>query len=201
MNNIQLPVQITSQKLIKPNLEVIYPQIRGLGKEKINRTILNLVYKLINEQGYYQSPGMKVNGSYEIKTNERGVLSLSLINYAYPPHAAHGMTIIKSITADLQTGKIYTLSELFNPSIYYLGIISDLIKEQIETRNIPLLKPFDVIKTDQDYYIADKILVIYFQLYELTPYAFGFPEFPISVYQIESIIKPGTPLFKMLGAY
>ncbi|WP_368073024.1 RsiV family protein [Virgibacillus salinus] len=53
------------------------------------------------------------------------------------------------------------------------------------------------MQPDQDFYIADKALVIYFQLYEITPYVFGFPMFPISVYAIKDIINEDGPLGRM----
>jgi hypothetical protein len=37
-----------------------------------------------------------------------------------------------------------------------------------------------------------------YQLYELTPYVFGFPQFPISVYEIQDIIREDAPLGVML---
>ena len=45
--------------------------------------------------------------------------------------------------------------------------------------------------------MADKALVIYFQLYDITPYVFGFPMFPISVYEIQDIIDENGPLGRM----
>ncbi|MBA2875794.1 hypothetical protein [Thermaerobacillus caldiproteolyticus] len=43
-----------------------------------------------------------------------------------------------------------------------------------------------------------KALVLFYQLYKLTAYAFGFPYFPISVYDIEKVVDPQSPLGKML---
>jgi hypothetical protein len=71
------------------------------------------------------------------------------------------------------------------------------MKEQIVERKIQLITDFTVIKPNQDYYIADKSLVIYFQLYEITPYVYGFPMFPISVYDIQNIIDEMGPLGRM----
>jgi hypothetical protein len=59
--------------------------------------------------------------------------------------------------------------------------------------------PFKGISPEQDYYIADKALVLFFQLYELTAYAYGFPYFPISIYDLQTIIDEQGPLGKMFG--
>lgn len=204
MNGIQLPIQIIPKRITMLNLDVFYPFIiagtNPSAMQRMNQQIYNLVNRLIVEQGYYQSSQMtQVNGYFEIKTNERGVLSLSIINYTYRYHAAHGLTVIRSLTFDIQTGRNYLLYELFKPESNYIKILSEMIQEQIEERDIVLLEEFKGVRPDQDYYIADKALVIYYQLYELTAYAFGFPQFPISVYALQDIIKEDSPLGVMLA--
>mgnify|MGYP000914045480 CR=1 FL=1 len=199
MSNIQLPVQIITRKIVRPNLEIFYPVIAaGTNPNamlKMNQQIYNLVNRLIIDQGYYQSPQTtSVTGYYEIKTNERGVLSLSIINYTYQQYAAHGLTIIKSLNFDINTGKNYQLFELFKPGSDYQKVLSKIIEKQINERDIPLLDGFKGVSPNQDYYIADKALVIYYQLYELTAYAYGFPHFPISVYEIQDIINENALL-------
>lgn len=58
----------------------------------------------------------------------------------------------------------------------------------MKNRNIQLLEDIKGIRDNQDFYIADKSIIVYFQLYEITPYVFGFPMFPISVYELVDII-------------
>lgn len=112
---------------------------------------------------------------------------------------AHGMTFAKSLTFDIRTGMNYSLREQFKPGTDYVQVISELIRVQIKERNIQLLGEFTVIRPDQDFYIADKVLVVYFQLYEITPYYVGFPMFPISVYSLQDIIAEDSPLGQMLA--
>nr|WP_193373870.1 DUF3298 and DUF4163 domain-containing protein [Brevibacillus agri] len=178
---------------------IYYPQLAGLANQQaekdINRAILQTVQGLIHEQQRVQVPGnTQMQGSYEIKTNERGIFSVTMSNYAYTPQMAHGMTFLGSVTANIHTGKLYTLRELFKPGSDYVNVLSANIKRQIEARQIPTLNGFTTIKPDQDFYVADKSLVIYFQLYEITPYYVGFPMFPISIYELEPIIDENGPL-------
>jgi hypothetical protein len=113
---------------------------------------------------------------------------------------AHGMTFLNSLTFDAATGQDYRLSELFKPGSDYAARINEQIRKQIRERDVQLLGEFGGIRPDQDYYLADKALVIYFQLYEITPYAFGFPMFPISVYVFQDIAAENSPLGRMLPA-
>lgn len=205
MDFTRFPVQIATQKLMNPDLDIYYPAVIGLPDAQVQQRIISAIYdmvvSLLVKQGYYQNPGAEVSGWYEIKTNERGILSLSLGNYIYITHAAHGMTVIKSLTFDIVTGKSYSLADLFKPGSDYVKVLSGIVERQIKERDIMLLEDFKGIKSDQDYYIADKALVLYFQLYELTAYAYGFPYFPISVYDIEDIIDEQGPLGKMMGSF
>ncbi|MGN7177068.1 DUF3298 and DUF4163 domain-containing protein [Paenibacillus sp. FSL R5-0490] len=200
---INFPVGIKTMTISTgPTKVVYYPRVSGMHnkqlQEFINNTILRQNQQLINEQtGNMDTTVVDLYGYYEIKNNQRDVLSLSLNNYVYHYHAAHGMTVIKSLTFDLQKGKQAALNDLFKPGSNYVKRISDLIAVQIKERDIPLLVDFTAIKPDQDFYIADKALVVYFQLYEITPYAYGFPMFPISVYDLQDIIDENGPLGRM----
>ena len=201
---IQLPVTIETKVIKQNGKQIYYPQVTGLKdhriNEKINDAIYNLMKSLITEQ--YEDQGtdafIEMIGTYEIKTNERHVLSLSLSNYAYAEHHAHGLTVMRSLTFDTTSGKIYHLKDLFKQGSDYVNVLSNHVQQQIKARDIPILNDFDKISKNQDFYIADKCLVLYFQLYEITPYYIGFPMFPISVYSLEDIVRESGPLGRML---
>lgn len=195
----RLPVTVLTRTITRPNTSIYYPQLAGLANHQaelqINRALLQTVQGLIHEQQRVQVEGnTQMQGSFEVKNNQRGIFSATLNNYAYTPQMAHGMTFLGSVSADVDTGKLFTLRDLFKPGSDYITVLSDNIKKQIRQRNIPTLGNFTTIKPDQDFYLADKTLVIYFQLYEITPYYVGFPMFPISVYDLEPIINEAGPL-------
>lgn len=200
---ISFPVPIrTLEVKASDKTRVYYPQLFGMHSPRIerelNRSIVKQVQELIDLQaGDSPSTVEEMLGTFEIKNNQRHVISLSVTNYTYHARAAHGMTYIKSLTFDTETGKKYSLGDLFKPNSNYVERLSELIQKQIDERNIDTLQPFTEIRPDQDFYIADKALVIYFQLYELTPYVFGFPMFPVSVYTIQDIIDEAGPLSRM----
>lgn len=203
MATVALPVSIQTMILQQQGSIIYYPQVVGLqnanAQQSINQSIYQLVQSLIQWQ--YQQQGAdsftEMIGSFEIKTNERNVLSLSLTNYAIAYHYAHGLTLKKSLTFNVQTGMQYQLKDLFKPGSNYVEVLSKIIQNQINERDVQLLGEFSGISPDQDFYIADKALVIYFQLYEITPYYVGFPMFPISVFALQDIIDENGPLEKM----
>ena len=51
------------------------------------------------------------------------------------------------------------------------------------------LFPFEAIRADQDFYLSNNELVVYFQAYEYTPYAAGIPEFAAGFPTIEGRIS------------
>lgn len=192
------PVQIGNGQ----NLRVFYPKVFGMWNQEmerfINQSIVHETQQLIDMQmDEMSTPLVEMIGSFEIKNNQRDVLSLTLSNYAYHYQAAHGMTYIKSLTFDLEKRTRCSLSDLFKPGSNYVERLSELINEQIQERDIGTFEDTVTIQPDQDFYIADKSLVIYFQLYEITPYVVGFPMFPISVYAIQDIIDEDGPLGRM----
>lgn len=182
---------------------VFFPQVNCLKNLRwqmtVNDAIIVQVKKMmIDQNGDIPTTVEEVIGNFEIKNNQRQVLSLTLKNYTYHEQAAHGMTVIKSLTFDMLKEEICLLKDLFLVNSNYIERISSIIKAQIQARDIPLIEEFTRIESNQDFYIADKALVIYFQLYDLTPYVFGFPMFPISVYDLADIIDENGPLGRMM---
>ncbi|WP_164669784.1 DUF3298 and DUF4163 domain-containing protein [Virgibacillus doumboii] len=198
-----MPVNIEPVRVSNgPDIQVVYPQVFGMRDQEmerfINQSIVDETQQLIDMQvAEMPTTIVEMDGSFEIKNNQRDILSLTLTNYAYHYQAAHGMTYIKALTFDLKKRTRCSLSDLFKPGSNYVDRLSELINEQIRDRNIDTFEDTVNIQPEQDFYIADKTLVIYFQLYEITPYVFGFPMFPISVYAIQDIIDEDGPLGRM----
>lgn len=133
-----------------------------------------------------------------MKNNQRDVLSLTLINYAFSG-GAHGLTVVVPITFNTKNGKVYKLKDLFKPDSNYVKRLSELVENQIKERDIMVLGEYTGINPNQDFYIADKSLMLFYQLYDLAPYAYGIPYFPISIYDIQDIIADEGPLGQMFG--
>lgn len=196
---IKLPVHINTLRLDNQLWNIDYPSVYGLSnyyvQEKINQRIYTSVMKLVQ---VLTQPDMLtyVSMSYEIKTNERNILSLVLHGLG-DFHGAHPVSNAISLTFDVATGICYELRDLFIPDSGYLQKISDIVEAQIKERDIQLISEFKGIQPDQDYYIADKALIIYFQPYEITPGYYGFPYFPIPIYTLSDEIAEGSLLYRI----
>nr|WP_218627909.1 DUF3298 and DUF4163 domain-containing protein [Sporosarcina sp. E16_8] len=184
------------------DVKVYYPVVTQLPNQNaqstINHAIITTLNNILVEQSFYDKDLVELLAYFELKNNQRGILSLNLIVYSYTG-GAHGMTIIKSLTFDTKNGKQYELKDLFKKGSDYKKKLSDIINRRIKDWNIDVLEPFKEIRSDQDFYIADTSLVIYFQLYEITPYYWGFPYFPIPIKDLADIINPDGPLDRMMS--
>jgi hypothetical protein len=186
---------ITEYKIQDRCTDVSYPQVGGLKnravQNEINGLIRRQVMALIPKEGceVYQT----IKGTYKVELNQKGILSVKFNVYTFRWHAANGLEVQKSITVNLETGKVYQLYDIFKPNSGYRMVLTRLIKNQIAERNLPLIKELKIIPDNQEFYMTSNALVIYFQEIEYTPHYVGIPEFPIPYYQIKSLISEQGP--------
>lgn len=197
------PVLITTRQF--PNsssaISIVLPEVHlphlPVVQHSLNTQIRNELNQLLIEQNYYDPNLVELIVYFEIKTNERNLLSLTLVAYSFTG-GAHGMTVVKPLTFDVRSGKKLSLHDLFGAQDFEKPL-SDRVRKKIEEWDVDLLDPpFTEIRRDQDFYLADTSLVIYFQLYEITPYVWGFPYFPIALKDLEAIIPQDSPLQRFI---
>lgn len=201
MELISFPVCIKTFRLRSPTVDFYYPMVDCLKnlkvQQKMNCKICNFVIDTISKL-QYENFITYITGSYEIKTNERNVLSISLSGMG-DFRGAHPININKSLNMDVKTGKVYQLKDLFKPNSDYINRLSEIGYEQIKEQNIDLYDDgFKEVKPDQDYYIADKDLIIYYQQYDIGPRPSGFPYFSVPIYQIQDIIPENGILYRLV---
>ncbi|MDR0271254.1 DUF3298 domain-containing protein [Paenibacillus sp.] len=201
----QPPVQVRTLTYTAPGTMIHYPQVTGLAnkhaEEQINRTIILQIQEMQRTQQQVQTgTHPQTTGNFEIKTNERGILSLMLSNYTYSTPMAHGYTVAKGLTFNTDTGAAYSLRDLFQPGSDYQAVLTADVKAQINQRKLPILEGTTVtIQPNQDFYLADKTLVVFYPLYAITPYYVGFPMFPVPVYNLQHIAAEEGPLSVLAG--
>lgn len=199
-----LPVMVQTQKMQRDGITIYYPEVILMNphiQQRMNHLIFKHVQLLINQQ--YEQQGTdqfaEMIGTFELKTNERNVFSLTLSNYAIAENFAHGLTLMTSLTFDVTTGKTFRLQDLFKEDADYISVLSEIIKKQIEKRGIPVINSLTSISPEQSFYIADQTLVIYFQAYDITPGYIGIPTFPIPIFRLEQLIPEDGILDRMIA--
>lgn len=202
-NDIAIYNQMQIMKSQYNDINIQYPQIAGLANESVQSNInrllketaleymeSELVFKrhTINEVG--EDFAAAYSGNYEVKLNKNGYLSILFTDHS-DTGGAHGISFRKSLTVSLQDGKVYELKDLFTEDSNYIEKINSFVSKQMEKeKDMYTLGNFETIADDQNYYLSEDNLVIYFQLYEYTPYAAGFPEIKIPLSSISDIMNP-----------
>lgn len=176
------------------NYVVYYPQITGMEDKDAQQAVNERLKKMsITEK---VDPNAELDYSYQgdfsVGFFKKNLVVIKLTGYNYPFGAAHGMPSMIYAHVDLKSGKFYELKDLFKKNSNYVEKLSNIIKQQIEQQGAdsPVwADSYKGIKADQPFFISKDALNIYFNPYEIAPYAAGFPTFTIPFKQISDIIN------------
>jgi hypothetical protein len=129
--------------------------------------------------------------NYQIKYNQNNIMSVVFLDYQYAG-GAHGITVQSTYTINLKTGNHYTLKDMFKKNADYVSVISKGVKTQLDERNLTsaLFAPFVKISENQYYYLSNNGVVVYFQDYDILPYAAGIQEFSIDFSVLDKLLAP-----------
>ncbi|MDR7868285.1 MAG: DUF3298 and DUF4163 domain-containing protein [Sporomusaceae bacterium] len=180
-------VSVVTQSLHQGVLDFQYPRVIGMPDAKAQDIINAAIARRV--EGFRAGVAAGPSGPftetamarYAVRHNGDGKLSLTLTFYVYQG-GAHGMTYMRGLTFDLATGREYRLPDLVPYDGGGREKIDAAIAAQLKDRNLPLIAPFKGVADNPDFYLAaDGRPVVFFQLYELAPYVYGFLEFPLSI--------------------
>lgn len=131
----------------------------------------------------------QLQSDYNVSYNRNGILSLTSQFYQFTG-GAHGMTYRETYNIDINTGQEITLRDLFKEGIDYKEIINQEIKKQIHADPGNYFPDgFTTISDNQTFYFHEGGIAVYFELYEIAPYASGFPEFKIPFSMLGDSVK------------
>ncbi|HWP80694.1 MAG TPA: DUF3298 and DUF4163 domain-containing protein [Candidatus Acidoferrum sp.] len=142
-------------------------------------------YQYARKNGFPFNPYDAVM-QYEVTYNQNCHLSVYVDEYLYTG-GAHGNTLRSSDTWDLYDGCAMTLSALFEPDFDYRGMLTAQLIRQAdrnmqENPGIYFEEYRDLILmnfNEESFYLTPEGLAIYFQQYEIAPYASGIIVFTI----------------------
>ena len=129
---------------------------------------------------------------YNVSYNQKGFLSLTTIVYTFTG-GEHGGTTKTTYNVDINSGKPISLKSMFKEEVNYKDLINQEIGKQIDKDPANYFKGdqgFKTIADNQNFYLKDGKIVVYFSQYEIAPYAAGIPEFGIQLNQFKDSLKP-----------
>ncbi|MGO4530124.1 WG repeat-containing protein [Paenibacillus sp. 2TAF8] len=196
------PYRVREEKY-KPNRDylVYYPQVEGLtnqsDQDKLNARLKQL--SQVKPVPADQQLDYTYTGDFDITFYQQQLLQLQLTGYNYPAGAAHGMPTMVYAIINLSNGQLYELKDLFKPNSDYVKVLSQIVGEQI--KNDPQYSyvfpdTYTGISANQPFFVTADALHLYFNPYDIAPYAAGFPTFTIPFRQIMSIINTEGSFWK-----
>ena len=168
-NTINQFYEIQSQQSEKYCREVLYPQ-----------AVEDAMYAKDNEFPFHSYEFLS---DYVITYNQDCIASLYTDQYSYLG-GAHGNTLRQSQTWNFQTGDQLHLNDFF-PDVKNLNDIFNVIQDEITVRQKDNPSTYfddyaKLIRGNFDmnaFYLKPCGIVIYYQQYDIAPYASGIPEF------------------------
>ncbi|PQP83954.1 hypothetical protein C0Q44_04820 [Paenibacillus sp. PCH8] len=207
-NSVKVKAATVSVTVKNAEVDVQYPQVSGLASKEAE-TAINKVLK--DEVDAYvagfkkqtaEFGGATANrpygfeSSYVVTYNEKGVLGL--ITQRYEDYAgAHGMTYRTGHTFALDTGKELKLDDVLQNNKSMRETLGKKVGEQLKARG-GYLEGYKGLNKDQDFYVTPTGVVVFFQLYEYTAYAEGFPEMPFTYKEL--LAKGTEPFSDIMGS-
>ncbi|WP_310830949.1 PdaC/SigV domain-containing protein [Paenibacillus pedocola] len=189
MKQVQNAITIKTESYIKERedapIKLDYPQVSGLAnaeaQKKINDMIKQTILKYaadaenqIANKSEDDRP-YEFEGGYVVTYNQNGVLSLVTQQYGYTG-GAHGMTYRNAFTFSMKDGKRLLLGDLFGANPNYKKELNAKLTKLIKADG-GYLGGFTGLNTEKYFYLKEGKVVLFFQLYEYTAYAAGFPQF------------------------
>ncbi len=166
-------------------------KIRGISDDGIAD-----IKQAAQELGENAVPDTLFYESYFDSFLDNDLLSVWVTNENYTG-GAHGSRWIKSFTVNIQTGEFYnTPGSLFKDPAAGTKLITDKIIKDIQKQPDAYFP--EAIQTVQSkegnysFYLDGQNLVVYFDLYELVPYAGGMPVFTFPLADLQTNLRLGN---------
>ena len=201
-SNVKVVDKIYKSKNDYLDINVIIPQLTGISDKKqedlVNDKIIRWTENWINEvkqiaDEYFKdktAPLMpyQLYARYKL-TNNSGIISFYIDYYQFSG-GAHGITNRVAYNIEETSGIEMQLKDIFKGN--YKDVINKEISRQISKdpdRYFSGKDGFNGIGDNQNFYIKNNKVVIYFGLYEIAPYASGISEFIIPNKLLEGNFK------------
>lgn len=190
-------------------IKIIYPVFSGFSSaETLNNKILdgnaasigyirdtarslqefNQELEKSGEEAYVRSVDLESYFDYNMSGN---ILSVMVNSYEYTG-GAHGMSYLDTYTVNTKTNEEYTFASLFKSDSTYKKVILDKINALIDKEKDLYFAEAKQTVADKNsnykFYIDGSKLVIYFDLYDLRPYAGGMPKFEIEAKDLKGLL-------------
>ena len=130
---------------------------------------------------------------YDIDLNTENYLSMTAILY-YDLHGAHPTTSMTSVNYDMKGKKELALSDIWNmdetaATNEVIAIFNEDIDKNPDMYFADAKETVEKIAKDVEFYLDEEGVNLYFQLYDIAPYAAGYPQITVPFEGNEQMYK------------
>ncbi len=209
-NHIQVKHSIIESNTDTKSINVVIPIFNGFtGADRLNEKVLNLALDVIGETNAMDQlmeelreemkksgdPGISAVATLDMDydyVKEGDLLSVRFIQYVYYG-GAHGLEQFITFTSNTSTGEMYEFKDLFKNDVNYNSVVKELILKELEKNAEIYFSDYKetIANKNGDYkfYIDGDKIVVYFDLYEIAPYAAGIIQIAIDSEDVKHILK------------
>lgn len=171
---------------------ITYPVLEGMSdtglQDELNRVIEEKAkgfwrFRPDPEDPYF-FPIVEVYSTVQIK---KDLMHIDLLEYEYW-FGAHGGHTWDNVYVNIRNGKVYTLDDLFKSPAEARKRLSGKVSEAMAEERGKYFEDEVQPEQLQRFHLEDEGLLIYFDEYEIAPYAAGMPEFYIPYSEIMDLI-------------
>lgn len=187
MNSINISNETLTKSNKNASIVIHYPQVSGLPDDvqsKINKVFKDdaEAFAADSEEQASHRDG-KVEHMYEfiqsfaVTYNREGILSVVTDKYGYTG-GAHGGTFRDGMTFSLKDGKQLGLADVLKAAPDYKQKLDAILKQK--TKKVTFDEKGAGLSETPGFYVSEGGITIFYQQYEIAPYAAGLPTYTIS---------------------
>ncbi|MEF9992682.1 MAG: DUF3298 and DUF4163 domain-containing protein [Romboutsia sp.] len=146
------------------------------------------VFSKLNED--YVKYQYEVYADYKVAYNKNNIISITVEKYEFTG-GANGTTYLDAYNYNLVNGKKVKIRELFSDNVDYKKIIDKYISGEIKRNSDMYFEDvFKGINEDSKFCIDNDGLVVYFDMYEISPHSTGIPKFKLKFSEFAQYFRP-----------
>jgi hypothetical protein len=184
-------------------LSIQYPELTGLPDAAVQAAINDRLKALFLPDSLTAGRGPgdhKESISFGFRVQQVGnVLVVEQTGHFYPIGAAHGSPSKEYYHFDLATGAEYQLADLFKQQSPFAAVLEAAVARQLAADPRGLNDPTPAVRQDHPFAAGTADLTIYWHVYEIGPYAAGFPTFGVPYADLQDLIDTEGAFWKALG--
>ena len=186
--------------IMTSQLHIKYPLVQSLKdkavQDGINKIIYTTIFRLRDDNASALKKHQKDYSYYvqsKVTFKRKDILSMKFEESLSIPFYAHPFNSVYAIIVNMKDGSIYKLKDLFVPGVSWEAALNGILKKDIDElakkTEIPLLEVFNGIDKEQEFYLSNSSLVIYWQEARYFPRYLGPLEVAVKYSDIRGLLK------------